>query len=82
MPSEVFKTSFGKIPKTYHSETSQKPYFGGDFTNEVNFFNSQSKFFIRYQILLRGHLPNKFLISAQSEHFCFSGNDSLIYDLT
>ena len=55
----------------WNQEKSQK---------EVPSFDSQLNFLIKLQILPRprGHLHNKFSMSAQSEHFDFSWNDSLI----
>ena len=45
---EVFKISFGKIPKTRPSETIAKnPFLEVTLLNKVNFFNSQSQFFIK-----------------------------------
>ena len=45
---EVFKTSFGKIPKTRPSETMAKNLFlEVTLLNKVNFFNSQSNFFTK-----------------------------------
>ena len=42
---EVFKISFGKIPKTRPSETIAKnPFLEVTLLNKVNFFNSQSQF--------------------------------------
>ena len=80
---EVLKTSYGKIPKTRPSETTAKNSFlEVTLYNRVHFLNSESKFFVKYQILQRSHLHNKFSISAQSEHFDFSGNDSIISDFS
>ena len=80
---EVFKTSLGKIPKTHPSETTAKnSSLEVTLFNKVHFFNSQSIFFVKHQILQRSHLHNKFSISAQSEHFNFLGNDSIISDFS
>ena len=42
---EVFRTSFGKIPKAHLSETTAKnPFLEITLLNKVQFFNNQSIF--------------------------------------